>query len=129
MHSISVKLSPIALAVLDVSTLADGSWMINRINVPAAYRGQGHGSAMLSQICEKADSYGVDLVLAVNPYGELDRRALTAWYLRYGFRPTATGSGWLIRKSLDNRFNTVCTPSTKDSRYDNSTLSAASSIC
>lgn len=100
MQSVSLKLDIISLAALDISPLEDGSYVINRINVPQKYRGQRHGSFLLKSICDQADHFRVDLALCINPYGALNYEQLHAWYTRYGFKPTAPNSGWLCRKPL-----------------------------
>lgn len=66
-------------------------WTISRINVPAASRGEGHGSRMLKWIIREADAEQVTLWLEVFPSGPLDYQQLTNWYKRYGFKPHKTG--------------------------------------
>lgn len=72
-------------AVADLTMVDDGTWELNRINVPAASRGMGHGSRLLRRVTDDADAEGVALVLWINPYGPLDYETLAAWYKRNGF--------------------------------------------
>ena len=77
---------PSALAVCDVvHDMDDNTWVITRINIPAAHRGKGIGSELLRNTCKDADRLGCILKLGLNPYGPLDREQLEAWYKRYGF--------------------------------------------
>lgn len=86
--SIYRKLNSISLAVLDFSDYYKDGLIITRINVPAKYRGQGHGSNMLRELCAKADAEGITLWLEINPYGDMTYEQLEAWYRRYGFKGT-----------------------------------------
>lgn len=72
-------------------------WVLNRINVPSGIRGQGHRSRLLQRICDDADLASASIHLCLNPTGPLDRDALEAWYLRYGFVADDTEPGWFIR--------------------------------
>lgn len=62
--------------------------IINRINVPEAFRGQGHGSTLLKQILADADREKVTLLLEPVATGRngLAQRDLIKWYKRYGFK-------------------------------------------
>lgn len=76
------------IAIADLTNPGDflpGTMTITRINVPAAHRGKGHGSALLKQITDAADAEGVILSLEINPSGPLDYNALYDWYVRHGF--------------------------------------------
>ena len=72
-------------AIANVSQNPDGTWDLNRINVPAKYRGVGVGSALLIEVLGSADAEGIDLYLDLNPYGALNYEQLEAWYARHGF--------------------------------------------
>lgn len=76
-----------AIADLVRERSLDGSvlYQITRINVPAIYRGQRHGSKLLDQVLADADAEQVHLVLTPLPSGGLSRAALVAWYKRRGF--------------------------------------------
>lgn len=67
--------------------LRDGLREVSFIHVPAEYRGQGHGRALLDMLTLEADEDGTTLFVNVDPYddGPLDRDALKAWYERFGF--------------------------------------------
>jgi GNAT superfamily N-acetyltransferase len=73
-------------AIADLTIVRSRLWEVNRINVPAKYRGQGLGSKLLAKICEDADRESVTLELTVYASGPLSTGDLIAWYKRYGFR-------------------------------------------
>lgn len=76
------------VAIADITNLGDmlpGTRTITRINVPTPFRGRGHGSQLLQQICDAADEAQVILSLEIMPSGPLDYEALQDWYWRYGF--------------------------------------------
>ena len=76
--------NPSDIAVLDATDVGEYT-EINRINVPPLHRGKGYGSKLLKEVCQKADEFGIELRLSINPYGELTYEQLLAWYERYGF--------------------------------------------
>jgi GNAT superfamily N-acetyltransferase len=67
---------------------------LNRVNVPAKWRGRGIGRSLMKEVTDEADSLGVTLVLDINPYGALDFEALSAWYQRVGFTQRSDGRWW-----------------------------------
>jgi predicted GNAT family N-acyltransferase len=89
----------IRLAVLDlmpdVLSPGENNYIISRINVPQAYRGQRIGSQLLKECLADADKEGAVLSLEINPYGELTYEDLESWYLRYGFKEVE--QGWYKR--------------------------------
>jgi GNAT superfamily N-acetyltransferase len=84
----SIRLSPIKLAIADIYFDAGQQhWMIARINVPKEFRGLGHGSSLLRQICAEADQNQAVLALGISPSDGFTFRQLDTWYRRYGFNP------------------------------------------
>ncbi len=83
-----LKLDPPYIAVLDTTDYGETT-CINRVNVPALYRGRRLGSALLYQACLLADRQRVTLSLDVYASGlltnGLSKVHLIAWYKRYGF--------------------------------------------
>lgn len=73
-------------------------WTVTRINVPARYRGRGHGSALLDLLCAEADREQITLALEPQSAGGLDGDALIDWYRRRGFRRTRLCVGYLLRR-------------------------------
>ena len=59
--------------------------MLNRINVPKEFRGQGYASRLLREVCEAADREGAYIELSILPSGGLGFSQLNRWYKRYGF--------------------------------------------
>jgi len=86
MKGAHIELSPVHLAIADVTRMGEFLYEINRINVPAPHRGKGHGRSLLKQLTDQADQMGVYLRLAVSSSGDMTNEDLTAWYERYGFR-------------------------------------------
>ena len=85
--------------IADVSPSEDHDYfIINRINVPSLYRGQGYGRQLLAQILADADAEHATLWLM--PLGTTDPTGLTpwqliAWYSRHGF--ILLESGCMVR--------------------------------
>ena len=94
-------------AIADLSPIGEvgvpaprNSFYINRINTPAAHRGQGYASKVMAQVIADADREGVTLVLEVAPGDTtVDYERLKSWYKRLGFED----KGWYMqRRPSDN---------------------------
>lgn len=61
------------------------------ISTSSSERKQGHGTAMLQQVCALADRYGITLYGNAYPIRKaiydlpMSQEPLTAWYVRHGF--------------------------------------------
>ena len=73
-------------SIADLMEVQTGVFLITRINVPKASRGQGLGSKILKEILEDADEEDVTLEIHPMPSGSLTRKQLSEWYIRYGFK-------------------------------------------
>lgn len=73
-------------SIANLSLLPNGEWELSRISVPAPHRGKGIGRRLMAEVLAEVDAAGVDLYLDINPYGDMDYKALAAWYARLGFR-------------------------------------------
>jgi ribosomal protein S18 acetylase RimI-like enzyme len=82
-----IRLSQVNIAIADVCDYFGHGRIITRINVPAEFRGKGHGRDLLAQITRDADKEGVTLWLEISPSDGLDGDQLAAWYIRAGFMP------------------------------------------
>lgn len=75
-------------------------WIITRVNVPEAQRGNGYASQLLRALLDMADKAKVELGLGVsssNP--KFTNGKLREWYKRYGFvKPVGAPTNVLIRK-------------------------------
>lgn len=60
-----VKLSGTRIAIADLVDYYGRGKIITRINVPAEFRGKGHGTALLKQIIEDADREKIALYLEI----------------------------------------------------------------
>lgn len=79
------RLNETAMAVLDSCDYYYLGLMITRINVPASHRGAGHGTWLLTQLLDKADTEGIKLFLEPAASGGLSQDELVAWYMSHGF--------------------------------------------
>lgn len=93
-HSYYRQLAQTRIAVLDITPsefpYPSGGYIINRINVPRAFRHQGIGTSLMLELLADADAEGKDLYLTINAYGSAgdpDADDLRTWYGRLGFLP------------------------------------------
>jgi len=91
-----IKLSPVNIAIADLTDYFEKGMIITRINVPKEFRGKGFGRDLLNQILTDADKDGVTLYLEILASGEMSYMDLEAWYMRHGFK---SWNGILRRKS------------------------------
>lgn len=61
--------------------------LVEFLFVPGAYRGQGLAEAVLSRLCELADTAGWAMRLQPSDGFGSDLGRLTRWYYRHGFVP------------------------------------------
>jgi len=94
--SYSIVLARTYLAIADVMQFERGV-TLNRINVPKGFRGRGHGSQLLRQVCEAADKHDQPIYLSVSPSDGLDHWQLCLWYMRHGFTPVYDTPGMFKR--------------------------------
>jgi len=76
-------------AIADVSEIGTSLYLVNRINVPEDFRGQGYGKKLLEAITKDADLEDVVLMLEVHASDSRDimnNDELIAWYRRHGFK-------------------------------------------
>lgn len=83
---IVLKLSPARIAIADLTKVRHRVYEINRLNVPEAHRGQGHGRELLRMVLDEADRCDVVLRCYSMSSGPLNNEALDAWYIRRGFQ-------------------------------------------
>ena len=89
-------LSPVALSVADLTTYRNG-YVLNRINVPKAHRGQGRATWLLKRVLEVADKFDTTLWLIVSPSDGLGFSDLIAWYKRHDFVSVYAEPGLMMR--------------------------------
>lgn len=94
------RLSPSALAVADLCDYYGKGLVLTRINVPVAFRGQGHARELLAEILAEADTTKTRLWLEIGASDGLDADQLRAWYSRHGFRDIG---GIFTRKPQESR--------------------------
>lgn len=69
---------------------------INRLVVSENVRNRGIATKMMEKLVEVVDQKGVDVVLEINPYGDLDREKLEIFYKKFGFTESQL-SGLYVR--------------------------------
>jgi GNAT superfamily N-acetyltransferase len=98
------------LAIVDLSQVGSTLWEINRVNVPAQYRGKGIASRLMARTLADADKEGITLRLVINAYGDMSFSDLYHWYERLGFNVNdAEGSpneGFLVRLPKETKWET-----------------------
>lgn len=93
-----LELSPIRIAIADLTKVRFRVYEINRVNVPEGFRGRGHGRELLCKVLAEADRCTVTLRCYSLSSGPLDEAALNAWYIRHGFG--VHKSGYLYREPV-----------------------------
>jgi GNAT superfamily N-acetyltransferase len=75
-------------SILVPKEMRKGLRELTKLHTPAESRGKGHATALLHDVCAKADEAGVLLLLHVEPYAQPDmtKAQLEAWYVRFGFQ-------------------------------------------
>lgn len=65
--------------------------LVTRVHTHESVRGKGMARELWKQCLADADAEGVTLCLEINPYGDMNREQLTAWYIRLGFEEQPLG--------------------------------------
>lgn len=73
------------LGCIDISTMEDGCWYVNRLYVQPSYRNQGFATSMMRELISVADSQAKDILIEINPYGDLNYDQLKSFYMKFGF--------------------------------------------
>lgn len=66
-------------------------WTIAHIHTETGMRGHGYASVLFQRILADADAEGIALQVDVFPSDGLSYDAVTAWCIKYGFRPYRYG--------------------------------------
>ncbi len=61
-------------------------YYFNRLNVPVRLRQQGIAKKLLQEMIEWADSIKANILLDINPYGDLSYEQLEVLYQKFGFQ-------------------------------------------
>lgn len=91
------KLSPRALAVIDLCDYYGEGFIITRINVPKEFRNKGVASKLLQRVLDEADKEKINLWLEISASDGLNYDQLEAWYKRHGFKGTT-----ILRRKYSN---------------------------
>ncbi len=87
-------------SILDIYETPTGFLMISRINVPKAFRSQGHASRLLDTVLADADKEGKRLGLVISPSDGLNFRQLKSWYERRGFKKHSKEGCWIREPNI-----------------------------
>jgi GNAT superfamily N-acetyltransferase len=66
-----------------------------RLSVPPQIRNRGISKVLLSAVSEWADKHLINILLVINPYGDLNLNQLETLYSKYGF--IAVSEGVMVR--------------------------------
>lgn len=65
----------------------DQTWYyFNRLNVPVKIRNQGIATELMNELIQWADSEKINILLDINPYGDLSYKQLKEFYKKFGFK-------------------------------------------
>jgi predicted N-acetyltransferase YhbS len=85
-HCAIADLIPLDPTLMGEDVWQENAYLLTRINVPPAYRGQKYGRMLLTKILRDANrSHATIVILQINPSGGLGYKQLEAWYKRHGF--------------------------------------------
>jgi GNAT superfamily N-acetyltransferase len=72
-------------AAAELSQTYTNQYYFNRLIVDRKLRGRGLSIKLMNQVVEWADKNNIEIILQINPYGELDYLQLSQFYERFGF--------------------------------------------
>lgn len=70
---------------LDISSIDDDCWYLNRLYVQPKQRNKGLATSMMKELISLADLKSKDILLEINPYGDLNYDQLKIFYEKFGF--------------------------------------------
>ncbi len=85
---------PVGCAELS-SFIKEGEFYFNRLFVQPKFRRMGFGHILMQQIIRIVDKKKINIVLDINPYGDLNYDQLFKFYQKYNFEEV---DDYLIRK-------------------------------
>jgi len=72
-------------ACAEISRLKDNQWYFNRLLVPESLRNKGYATQLLKKLLAIVKEKDIELILEINPYGDLNFEQLEKLYLKHGF--------------------------------------------
>ena len=84
--SISDNIFPVGVA--DLSAFPDNLklFYFNRLFVHPRYRNKGIAHKIMKEVVKIVDDNDIDILLEINPYGDLNMKQLISFYLKYLFK-------------------------------------------
>ena len=79
------RIGPFHASCIDLYAINQHTYMVTRVFTPKKFRGQGFARSLFNKLLADCDRQQVTLELTVNPYGDMTRNQLAAWYKRLGF--------------------------------------------
>lgn len=74
------------IGAAECSHVGDRRYYFNRLFVLPEYRGRGYAGRLLESLLEVFRIRNLELILEINPYGDLNYEQLEAFYLNHGFK-------------------------------------------
>lgn len=75
----------IPVGCVDLSRVNNNTFYFNRLFIHKNFRGAGHSHKLMKTAFAIIDDKECDVILDINPYGELSMNKLIKFYKRYGF--------------------------------------------
>lgn len=82
---IQSELFPIGCAELS-KFLNENQFYFNRLFIQPKFRGKGFAHILMKEIIEIVDERKIDIILDINPYGDLNYNQLLKFYQKYDFK-------------------------------------------
>ncbi len=85
-------------AAAEFTQIKNNQYYFNRLIVDRKIRGKGISIQLMNQVVEWANENKIEIILDINPYGELDYLQLSHFYERFGFEWKDKENQQMIRK-------------------------------
>ena len=87
-----------AAELSEISGRPNKTYYFNRLIVDQKLRGTGISVKLMKQVVEWADQEKIEILLEINPYGNLDYLQLAQFYERFGFEWEDKENNMMIRR-------------------------------
>jgi GNAT superfamily N-acetyltransferase len=86
------------LASAELSVMKNNLYYFNRLLVNKKIRNKGYANQLLVEVCKWADQEKINILIDINPYGDLNYDQLLRFYQKFGFKLNKNKQ--LIRKFI-----------------------------
>lgn len=80
------------VGVAEISMMEDNIFFFNRLLIQRPYRGNGYSKILMDKLLEIVDIKKINIILTINPYGDMDKEDLVKFYEQYGFQESKNGA-------------------------------------